>query len=435
MADPQRKLVFRLLEQVRTRQSYSNLILNHALRQPDFSGSAGFVSALFYGVLERQITLDAVLAPYLKGKKLDPPVRTILQMGLYQILFLDSVPDAAAVNESVQLCVTAKVFSAKGLVNGVLRRFLREGKPFHPQQMPPWQAYSCPQWLYRLWKADYGKETAVKLMLAGLGRPPVTVRVNTQKISTRAFALSLQEQGVKAVPCRWVKDGLLLSHTGGVEGLPGFAEGWFYVQDSSSQLCASLMEAKPGQQIYDICAAPGGKSCALALEMKDQGRVLSFDLYPQKVELIRQNAARLGLDSVQPRQWDALVWEENRPLADGVLCDLPCSGYGVLRRKPEIRQRPREDGAALADLQRKLLEVSSRYVRPGGTLIYSTCTLSRQENQDNANWFLQTHPEFAPLPLPKELEELGLLEGHMLTVFPHRGDGDGFFIARMRRRE
>ena len=143
----------------------------------------------------------------------------------------------------------------------------------------------------------------------------------------------------------------------------------------------------------------------------------------------------MGLGSVQPRQWDALVWEKDRPLADGVLCDLPCSGYGVLRRKPEIRQHSREDGAALADLQRKLLEVNSRYVRPGGTLIYSTCTLSRQENQDNANWFLQTHPEFAPLPLPKELEELGLLEGHMLTVFPHRGDGDGFFIARMRRKE
>lgn len=137
MADPQRRLVFRLLEQVRTQKSYSNLVLNHALNQPGFSGNAGFVSALFYGVLERQITLDAVLAPYLKGKKIDPPVRTILRMGLYQILFLDSVPDSAAVNESVQLCVPAKVFSAKGLVNGVLRRFLREGKPFRPEQMPP----------------------------------------------------------------------------------------------------------------------------------------------------------------------------------------------------------------------------------------------------------------------------------------------------------
>ena len=144
MADPQRRLVFPLLEQVRTQKSYSNLALNHALSQPGFSGNAGFVSALFYGVLERQITLDAVLAPYLKGKKIDLPVRTILRMGLYQILFLDSVPDSAAVNESVQLCVPAKVFSAKGLVNGVLRRFLREGKPFRPEQVPPWQAYSCP---------------------------------------------------------------------------------------------------------------------------------------------------------------------------------------------------------------------------------------------------------------------------------------------------
>lgn len=434
MADPQRRLVFRLLEQVRTQKSYSNLALHHALSQPDFSGNPGFVSALFYGVLERQITLDAVLAPYLKGKKIDPPVRTILRMGLYQILFLDSVPDSAAVNESVQLCVPAKVFSAKGLVNGVLRRFLREGKPFHPQQMPPWQAYSCPEWLYRQWKADYGRETALELMQAGLGRPPVTVRVNTQKMTTRSFVEALQTQGVESVPCRWAENGLLLSHTGGVEQLPGFAEGWFYVQDSSSQLCASLMEAKPGQRIYDICAAPGGKSCALALEMKDQGELLSFDLYPQKVELIRKNAARLGLTCIHPLLWDASVWDQTRPLADGVLCDLPCSGYGVLRRKPEIRQHPKEDGAALAKLQRELLEINSRYVKPGGTLIYSTCTLSKQENQDNANWFLQSHPEFAPLPLPEELAQLGLLEGNMLTIFPHRGDGDGFFIARMVRK-
>ncbi len=434
MADPQRRLVFRLLEQVRTQKSYSNLALHHALSQPDFSGNPGFVSALFYGVLERQITLDAVLAPYLKGKKIDPPVRTILRMGLYQILFLDSVPDSAAVNESVQLCVPAKVFSAKGLVNGVLRRFLREGKPFHPQQMPPWQAYSCPEWLYRQWKADYGKETALELMQAGLGRPPVTVRVNTQKMTTQSFVEALQTQGVESVPCRWAENGLLLSHTGGVEQLPGFAEGWFYVQDSSSQLCASLMEAKPGQRIYDICAAPGGKSCALALEMKDQGELLSFDLYPQKVELIRKNAARLGLTCIHPLLWDASVWDQTRPLADGVLCDLPCSGYGVLRRKPEIRQHPKEDGAALAKLQRELLEINSRYVKPGGTLIYSTCTLSKQENQDNANWFLQSHPEFAPLPLPEELGQLGLLEGNMLTIFPHRGDGDGFFIARMVRK-
>ena len=434
MADPQRRLVFRLLEQVRTQKSYSNLALHHALSQPDFSGNPGFVSALFYGVLERQITLDAVLAPYLKGKKIDPPVRTILRMGLYQILFLDSVPDSAAVNESVQLCVPAKVFSAKGLVNGVLRRFLREGKPFHPQQMPPWQAYSCPEWLYRQWKADYGKETALELMQAGLGRPPVTVRVNTQKMTIQSFVEALQTQGVESVPCRWAENGLLLSHTGGVEQLPGFAEGWFYVQDSSSQLCASLMEAKPGQRIYDICAAPGGKSCALALEMKDQGELLSFDLYPQKVELIRKNAARLGLTCIHPLLWDASVWDQTRPLADGVLCDLPCSGYGVLRRKPEIRQHPKEDGAALAKLQRELLEINSRYVKPGGTLIYSTCTLSKQENQDNANWFLQSHPEFAPLPLPEELGQLGLLEGNMLTIFPHRGDGDGFFIARMVRK-
>ena len=433
MADPQRKLVFQLLEQVRTRKSYSNLALNHALRQPGFTGNPGFVSALFYGVLERQITLDALLAPYLKGKKIDPPVRTILRMGMYQILFLDSVPDAAAVNESVQLCVPARVFSAKGLVNGVLRRFLREGKPFHPEKMPPWQAYSCPEWLYRQWKADYGKNTALELMQAGLDRPPVTVRVNTQKISASALVQAFEEQGVKAAPCRWVKDGLLLSRTGGVEQLPGFEEGWFYVQDSSSQLCASLMEAKPGQRIYDICAAPGGKSCALALEMKDQGEVMSFDLYPQKVELIEKNAARLGLHSVHPAQWDASQWDSHRPLADGVLCDLPCSGYGVLRRKPEIRQHPPEDGTALAKLQRELLAVNSRYVKPGGILIYSTCTLSKQENQDNVNWFLQSHPEFAPLPLPEDLGELGLLEGHMLTIFPHRGDGDGFFIARMVR--
>ena len=433
MADPQRKLVFQLLEQVRTRKSYSNLALNHALRQPGFTGNPGFVSALFYGVLERQITLDALLAPYLKGKKIDPPVRTILQMGMYQILFLDSVPDAAAVNESVQLCAPAKVFSAKGLVNGVLRRFLREGKPFYPEKMPPWQAYSCPEWMYRQWKGDYGKETALELMQAGLGRPPVTVRVNTQKISTPALVQVFEEQGVEAVPCRWVKDGLLLSRTGGVEQLPGYREGWFYVQDSSSQLCASLMEAKPGWRIYDICAAPGGKSCALALEMKDQGEVLSFDLYPQKVELIEKNAARLGLHSVHSAQWDASQWDSDRPLADGVLCDLPCSGYGVLRRKPEIRQHPPEDGTALARLQRELLTVNCRYVKPKGTLIYSTCTLSKQENQDNVNWFLQSHPEFAPLPLPEELGELGLLEGHMLTIFPHRGDGDGFFIARMVR--
>lgn len=428
----ERTTALQLLLEIERQQSYSNLLLRQRLREKD-ARFAARVTALVYGVLERRVTLDALIAHYTKkpASKLDLEVRMILQLGFYQLLYQDAVPDNAAVNETVKLCYAVKKVSAKGLVNAILRRFVREGKKLplpNDAVRAASMRYACPEWLVRRWQKAYGKEEAERLMASSFGPAPLTVRVNTQKTTTEALTKKLEEAGVLVTPVQGFPHALHLAHTGNVEKLPGFSDGEFYVQDLSSQICAMVSGVQPGDVVYDLCAAPGSKSFTMALEMRDEGAVYAYDQYPHKIRLIEEGAQKLGLTSIHAALSDAAVWEENRPLADVVLCDVPCGGLGILRRKPEIRMKKPESIDSLAPLQRKILETGARYVKPGGRLVYATCSLNPVENEDAARAFLAAHPEFEPAKIPDFLQA-ARVEGSMVTIFPHHFGSDGFFFA------
>jgi len=397
---------------------------------------AALATRLCYGVVQNRNLLDFYLQQLLTGKvkSLHPAVRDILHMGLYQIYLMDKIPESAAVNESVDLAkkYCKKVRSAPGLVNGVLRNAVRAKGTL--QEPKSWEdKYSHPGDLINELKAYVGKERMEAMLQANNAIPPMVVQVNTLKTTAAALAARLEEAGVSAEPHSWMKDALVLSGTGSIEKLPAFQEGHFYVQDPASKLsvlCAEL----PAEEIriLDCCAAPGGKSFAAAIATGGKARITSCDVYAHKAELIAKGAQRLGL-SIDARQQDATVFNPQWENAfDAVICDAPCSGYGIIRKKPDIRYKDIARMKELPALQRAILEVQCRYVKPGGLLMYSTCTLVHAENEGMVEAFLKDHPEFhtEPLPLPANFPGN---ESGWLPLIPGEYDTDGFFICRLRR--
>lgn len=432
MADP-RQLALETLRKLLQNNSYSNLSIAGALRSSDLSGAdKSFYTTCVYGVLERKITLDYNLAQSLRQplKKLNPTVYAILLLGAYQILFLEKVPDHAAINESVKLTRKNGVGFASGLCNAVLRSVAKEGLrlPNAPEPLPREGEdlseeaaqyysvlYSVPVPLLTLWVGAYGLEKTEGILKDALGPRPLTVRVNTTKTTAQALRERLETAGVRAVPHEHVRDALVLEEAGDVSALPAFQEGLFHVQDAASQLCCENLAAGPGMRVYDLCAAPGGKSCTLAEHMGDTGTVEAFDLYEKRVGLIEENARRLGLSSVKAAVGDATVFDPERPLADRVLCDVPCAGYGDIGRKPEIRFRDPGLVDNLPPLQYDILNNAEKYLAPGGRLVYSTCSLNPAENEAVAERFLQEHPQCRLL--------------FRKTYFPQDYQCDGFFNA------
>lgn len=442
---PARFFVLQALLKVEEDAGYSNIVLDQTLSSHSLSPQdRRFAAALFYGVLERLLTLDAVLAPLSQKplSKWDAPVRMACRMGAYQIYYMDSVPDAAAVNESVKLVRMAGKSRAAGFVNGVLRNLLRQkdSAPFPPAGKTALQTkairYSCPGWLIAFWEKAYGADVTGALLESLSCRPPVYVRVNTLRTTREALLQTLREQGMEAQPVSFLPNAIALQHTGAIAENRAFQQGLFHVQDLSSQLCCFFLGAKPHERIYDVCAAPGGKTFTIAQAMQGTGEVAAFDLYPGKVRLIQQGAQRLGLLNVHAAQRDAASPGEALPPADRVLCDAPCSGLGILRRKPEIRYKSKESIDSLPDLQYGILCKSASLVRPGGVLLYSTCTLNPAENGKNAARFLEEHPAFCALPLslPQGVERVLDEPENQLTLFP-QGQTDGFFISMFQRKD
>ena len=435
MAATGRETAFRCLIRMKEDGAWSNLVLDQALRQLPDHRERQLAAALFYGVLERKITLDRTLAPLLSRPlaKLDTPVLVALELGLYQILWMDGIPNAAAVNESVSLVRRSRCKSAAGMVNGVLRGFLRSGGTLpEPKGDALAQAefrYSMPRWILEVWEKAYGQEQAVALAEACLGRPPLQLRVNTLKTSTQALTEELLARGIRVIAHPILPDCLTVEGLGSVGELDLFQQGLCYPQDTASQLCAAAVDPQPGERIYDLCAAPGSKSFTMAQRMEDRGELLSFDLYDHRVGLIRSGAERLGIHCIEARTGDAARFDAGLGEADRVLCDVPCSGLGVIRRKPEIRHKTPEELQTLPPIQRAILDNAARYVRQGGILVYSTCTLNPGENEEIARDFLAQHPDWAAAPLPENLGRAG----HMTTLTPMEGY-DGFFIARFQRR-
>ena len=399
---------------------------------------AALAARLCYGVLQNRNRLDFYLKQLLTGKLKDlhPVVHDILHLGLYQIYELDKVPDNAAVNESVDLAkkYCKKQRFAPGLVNGVLRNAVKtKGTLKEPASLE--DRYSHPWELIRLLRDYVGKDRIETMLKANNEAPQTVIQVNTQKITAEQLQKRLEAEQVEAVPHGWMQDSLVLGSTGDLERLAAFQEGLFYVQDAAAKLsvlCAQLPE--DGIRILDCCAAPGGKSFAAAIATGGRASIVSCDIHEHKVPLIRKGAQRLGIENLTALQQDA---SENVPqwngAFDAVIADVPCSGYGIIRKKPDIRYKKYEDMAGLPELQLAILKNQSRYVKAGGLLMYSTCTLVRAENEGVVEAFLKENTDFClePLPLPACFPENS---SGMLALVPGEYDTDGFFIARMRRK-
>ncbi len=430
-----REICMKLLASTEKNASYSNIALDrllvkyHDLRDVD----RRFITALYYGVIERRLTLDAVIKKYSSrpSNKLSDAVRQILRMGLYQLLYMDSVPDSAAVNESVKLAGGNKNPAVPGFVNALLRGFIRDGKvlPKTGDKLTDLSVeYSCPEWIIKMWLEDYGESTALSMLRSSVGRPPVTVRFNLIRHSREDIIHALELDGVSCVISDKIEGCAELFNCGSVENLEAYRLGMIHVQDISCQICAMELGAKPGETVLDMCSAPGGKAFTIAEMMNDCGRVLAYDLHQNRVRLIADGAKRLGLSSVEAGVNNAKQFNEDIPTADRVLCDVPCSGLGVIRRKPEIKYSDRAAIGGLPGVQYDILSMSASYVKDGGTLIYSTCTLNRAENDLIAKRFLEAHPEFEPVKLDN-------FPDYKVSLIPDDFGGDGFFISKFRRKE
>lgn len=417
--------------------AWSNGVLKEYIQRDHLdSRDAALATRLCYGVLQNRQKLDFYLQQLLTGKLRDlhPVVRDILHLGLYQLYEMDKIPDSAAVNESVALTKKyQKNPKAASLVNGVLRNAVRS-KGTLKEPVSYTDRYSHPEELIALLKKNLPKGTLEPMLKANNASPETTVQVNTLRTTVEELIKTLEEQHVSAKPHGWMENCLVLSGTGNLEHLPAFRQGLFYVQDPAAKLsvlCAQL--PKEGARVLDCCSAPGGKSFAAAMAMGGKGTITSCDVHPHKVALIENGAARLGLTNITARCQNAteLVPEWVGQM-DCVIADVPCSGLGIIRKKPDIRYKDLEEMKALPRLQLAILSNQANYVKPGGVLLYSTCTVLKAENENVVEAFLADHPDFVRenLTLPDVFPEN---DTGMLTLIPGQYDTDGFFICRLRR--
>ena len=419
--------------------AWSNGVLKEYVVRDRLDGrDAALAARLCYGVLQNRMKLDFYLKQLLTGKirDLHPVVHDILHLGLYQIYEMDKIPESAAVNESVDLAkkYCKKQRFAPGLVNGVLRNAVKtKGSLKEPASLE--DKYSTPWELIKLLRDYVGKDRIEMMLRANNESPSTTVQVNTLKITPDQLKAQLEGEGVVAQMHGWMPDCLVLGNTGDLEKLPSFRDGLFYVQDPAAKLsvlCAELPQEEI--RILDCCAAPGGKSFAAAVATAGKATFTSCDVHEHKVPLIQKGAARLGFEGITAQQQDATEFVADWENAfDAIICDVPCSGYGIIRKKPDIRFKNPVDMADLPDLQLQILKNQSRYLKKGGVLIYSTCTLLRAENEGVVEAFLEENSEFTlePLPLPDGFPKN---ETGMLALVPGEYDTDGFFIARLRRK-
>ena len=439
-----RNIALNILLNIEENGAYSNLELNNTIKKNKLSHiDASFVSALVYGVLERQITLDYIIKQYSKipMRKIDNKTKIILRLGILQLLFMDKIPESAAVNESVNLAKKNNLQKSTGFINGILRNITRaEVKYSLPDENKDYVyylsvKYSCPLEVVRIWLKAYKKDNTIKILESLSGRPPLTARVNTLKTDIDSLIKNLEKEGIKAEKSSLIEDAVCLSNTGSIELSKSYKNGDLYIQDIASQLCVKILNPEPDDIMYDICSAPGGKSFTSAQYMKNTGEIHSFDIYEHKLKLISDNAHRLGITNIFTAIRNGETDTEKLPLADKVLCDVPCSGMGILRRKPEIRYKKELIENNLPDIQYSILTNSSKLVKVGGVLVYSTCTLSLKENEFIAKRFLRDNPDFEGVNIDESIlpKENYLLNKNMVTLFPSNNGTDGFFISVFKR--
>lgn len=438
MSNP-RNTALNVLMKIEQDNAYSNIALNNAIRENKLSGvDSSFVSALVYGVLERKITLDYIIKQYSKIplRKIELKTKMILRLGILQLLFMDKIPESAAVNESVNLAKKHKLQKSSGFINGILRSITRSEEKY---KLPDKSdkvlyysvKYSAPQELVKLWINSYGELNTEQLLKSLGGRPKICARVNTLKNDKNSLIAELAKENVKAEEIPFLENAVSLTETGSIERLSAYKSGKLHIQDASSQLCVDFLSPKPREVLLDICSAPGGKSFTAAQYMCDRGKIFACDLYNHKLKLISDGAKRLGIHSIVTLKRDGASSDVSLPLADKILCDVPCSGLGILSRKPEIRYKDNLISDDLPELQYRILCQSAQYLANGGRLVYSTCTLNPAENNKNARRFLEEHPDFygVKLSLPPQINRAIDENDYEITLMPHTSGTDGFYIA------
>lgn len=436
-----RDTALRVLVNCRTAGAWADASLAAQLRRDGLTGAeAALCSRIVYGVMQNQLLLDFCLGAFCSQKigHLQPPLAEILRIGAYQILFLDKIPHSAAVNQAVEQAKANGRAKASGLVNAVLRQVSRnrENLPLIPDRDEVQYLsirYSHPKWLVKRLLALLGREEAEALLAADNAPAPLTIQVNPLKTNAEDLTAALEAAGVTARKHPWVPGCLELERAGDLAALASFRAGEFLVQDPAARLVSQIAGIQPGMRVLDVCAAPGGKSFSAAFQMEDRGEIVACDLHENKLKRIREGAERLGLACIRTEAADGRVFRpEWEGAFDAVLVDAPCSGLGIIRKKPDIRYKKPDELFALPVIQRAILDNAARYVKPGGALVYSTCTILPEENQEVTDGFLAEHPDFVrtPFALP---DPVGETEGQV-TLWPHRHDTDGFYICRMERR-
>ena len=423
----------KLLGKTFSKGAYSNILLDRALKETNMNEQErSFCAALYYGVLERKITLDYIISRYSKQKitKTNPVILNILRVGIYQIKFMDNIPDSAAVNESIKIAKKLNLSKLSGFVNAVMRNFIRDDKKIeYPEDKIPKISieYSVPEWLAKMLCKNYTDSQMKSLLEGSIEKPPVTVRINNLK--------GTQEQILSAIkefePQCTVAEGCFKINSGDAVKSKSFKNGFFHVQDIASQLCCMALDPKPDEIILDLCSAPGGKAFTMAELSNDKAKIYAFDIHEHRVRLIEEGASRLGIKSIKADIGNAFNYNEKMQKADKILCDVPCSGLGVIRRKPEIKYKKYEDFEKLPSIQYSILENAAKYLKIGGELIYSTCTVNPKENSEVIDKFLREHNNFKGVSF---LEKMGKPFGeYKVTLFPENFNSDGFFISKIRR--
>jgi len=436
-----RESALRVLIEMRTHSAWADAALKAQIARDGLSSQdAALATRLVYGTVQNKMLLDHYIAAFCSQKPdhLQFPLLDILRLGVYQIVFLDKIPDSAAVNESVNLTRTFGRAQAAGLVNAVLRNVSRNRDrlpevPRGDETAYLSVTYSHPKWLVKRLLALLGREETEAFLREDNGVTPLTVQINPLRTTAEELTEELTAAGVRVRAHSWVPGCLELSGAGDLTALPPFRQGKFQVQDAAARLVADAARPAEGSRIIDMCAAPGGKSFNLAAAMGDRGEILSCDLHAGKLRQVEQGAARLGFTCIRTEEADGRIfrpeWSES---ADLVLVDAPCSGLGIIRKKPDIRYKNPNSLFSMPVVQTEILDNAARYVRHGGALIYSTCTLLPEENGEITDAFLAGHPEFAReaflLPPP-----VGTVEEGQITLWPQRNGVDGFYICRMRR--
>jgi 16S rRNA (cytosine967-C5)-methyltransferase len=445
-----REVALDVLIRVERDQSYSNLLLDKALHDQALKRSdAALATELVYGTIQRLNTIDYFLEKFVHNgiRHLQPWVRCLLRLSFYQLLYLDRIPAHAAVHEAVNIAKKrGRGGGTAGLVNAVLRNALRHPERLEvPAEGPPVRRialkHSHPEWLVARWMRQYGEETAEAICAANNLPPRGSVRANAMRTSREQLVERLRADGLDASPSPLAPSGIIVQRGGNLARTRWYREGELSIQDESSMLVAEIVAPLPGMRVLDCCAAPGGKATHMAEMMRDAGEICAVDLHAHKVKLIEEQARRLNLSCIRAIACDARQLPDRfAPQSfDRILLDAPCSGFGVIRRKPELKWRKSEaDITALSALQQDLLRRVGKLLKPGGALVYSTCTIEREENESVVEAFVREHPEFVidrtDFPQLPDPVRASLAQRGMVQILPSDYGSDGFFIARLRRR-